>query len=305
MVPDKVVIIKKRTSLEELLIRHSTKTQAEFYLKASGHSHDVYKSADSAYQQGLSDTISVLPKNVRSQVVEREHLSTFQFSNSDLVVVVGDPGLFINAAKYVGEQPVILVNPDKLRFDDVLATCDVSGFPGILENALAGRMDTEALTMAEAVLNDGQRIKALNDLFIGRRTHVSARYTIEHQGKTERQSTSGVVVSTGTGSTSWLMSFKTWTESITEHDSDYPFPVPFERDEDHLIFNVREPFPSRVTGTEIVCGMVTGKYPLIIQSNMPEDGVIFSDGIERDYLEFTSGRTATIKPSDTRVYLVR
>ena len=78
-----------------------------------------------------------------------------------------------------------------------------------------------------------------------------------------------------------------------------------ERDEDHLIFNVREPFPSKVTGTEIVCGVVTGRYPLIIQSHMPEDGVIFGDGIERDYLEFTSGRTATIKPSDTRVSLVR
>ena len=302
---DKVIIIKKKTAMEELLVRHSTKTQAEFYLKTAGHSSDAYQSAENVYQQGLSDTTHLVPKNVRSQVVDREHLSTYQFSKKDLVVVVGDPGLFINAAKYVGEQPVIVVNPDRERFDDVLSTCDVSGLPGILENALAGRMNTEALTMAEAVLNDGQRITALNDLFIGRRTHVSARYTIEHQDKTERQSTSGVVVSTGTGSTGWLMSFKTWTESITEHDSEYPFPVPFGRDEDHLIFNVREPFPSKVTGTEIVRGMVTGRYPLIIQSNMPEDGVIFSDGVERDYLEFTSGRTATIKPSDTRVYLVR
>jgi hypothetical protein len=237
--------------------------------------------------------------------VEREHLSTYQFSKKDLVVVVGDPGLFINAAKYVGEQPVIVVNPDTERFDDVLSTCDVPGFPGVLEAALSGRVNTEALTMAEAVLNDGQTIRALNDLFIGRRTHVSARYTIEHQDKSERQSTSGIIVSTGTGSTGWLMSFKTWTESITEHDSEYPFPVPFDRGEDHLIFNVREPFPSKVTGTEIVCGMVTGRSPLVIRSHMPEDGVIFGDGIERDYLEFTSGRTATVRPSDTRVHLVR
>jgi len=305
MESDKIVIIQKKTALEELLFRHSTESQARFYLEASGHSYDAYESAHAAYRRGLSDTMSVIPKNIRCQVVDREHLSTFQFSQKDLVVVVGDPGLFINVAKYVGEQPVILVNPDKLRFDDVLATCDVPGFPDILEGALKGSMNTEALTMAEAVLNDGQRITALNDLFIGRKTHVSARYTIEHQEKTERQSTSGIVVSTGTGSTGWLMSFKTWTESITEHDTPYPFPVPFGRDEDHLIFNVREPFPSKVTGTEIVCGVVTARSPLIIQSNMPEDGVIFGDGIERDYLEFTSGRTATIKPSDTRVSLVR
>jgi hypothetical protein len=216
---------------------------------------------------------------------------------------VGDPGLFINVAKYVGEQPVISVNPDEKRFDDVLATCSVAAFPKVLETALDGDAETEPLTMAEAVLDDGQSMRALNDLFVGRRTHVSARYTVGYGGAVEDQSTSGIVISTGTGSTGWLVSFKTWAEKVS--GARYPYDVPFDRDRASLLFNVREPFPSKVTGVGIVHGVVTKESPLVVKSNMPEEGVIFGDGIEKDYIQFTSGRTATIRPSENRVHLVR
>jgi len=37
---------------------------------------------------------------------------------------------------------------------------------------------------------------------------------------------------------------------------------------------------------------------------MAENGVIFSDGIENDFLEFNSGTQATISLADKRGYLV-
>jgi hypothetical protein len=37
---------------------------------------------------------------------------------------------------------------------------------------------------------------------------------------------------------------------------------------------------------------------------MPENGVIFSDGIEADFLEFSSGVTATISVADKAGQLV-
>lgn len=301
----KIVVVKKKTMLEGLLMRHSTTSQAKFYLNASGHSYDSYEEAHNVYKRGLKETLAHIPKKTRSQLIDKEDLANFQFGKSDLVIVVGDPGLFINVAKYVGNQPVISVNPDEKRFDDVLASCDVDGFPKILQNTLESEVRMEPLTMAEAVLDDGQNMKALNDLFVGRRTHVSARYTIEHRGGKEEHSTSGIVVSTGTGSTGWLISFKTWAENISGGKAPYPYDVPFGREQAHLLFNVREPFPSKVTGTGIVHGIVTKNNPLIIKSNMPEEGVIFGDGIEKDYLQFTSGRTATIRPSENRVYLVK
>ena len=57
---------------------------------------------------------------------------------------------------------------------------------------------------------------------------------------------------------------------------------------------MREPFPSKTSETELVFGKVGKKAGLRILSLMPENGVIFSDGIEADFLEFNSGTEAVI-----------
>lgn len=63
--------------------------------------------------------------------------------------------------------------------------------------------------MARAQLDDGQTIDAVNDLFIGIQSHASARYRIEYRKQVENQSSSGVIVSTGAGSTGWYRSVMT------------------------------------------------------------------------------------------------
>jgi hypothetical protein len=69
-------------------------------------------------------------------------------------------------------------------------------------------------------------------------------------------------------------------------------------DAPYLRFAVREPFPSIATQATLVSGQADQRSPLIIRSLMPENGVIFSDGIEADFLEFTSGITASISVAD-------
>ncbi|MNF14289.1 hypothetical protein D3C80_2164490 [compost metagenome] len=67
---------------------------------------------------------------------------------------------------------------------------------------------------------------------------------------------------------------------------------------------MREPFPSRTTSAEVVFGRISGSHPLQITSQMPEDGVIFSDGVESDFLEFNSGVKATIGLAERKGRLV-
>jgi len=67
---------------------------------------------------------------------------------------------------------------------------------------------------------------------------------------------------------------------------------------------VREPFPSNTTGSEIVYGKITSRQPLVLESTMAENGVIFSDGIEQDFLEFNSGTKATVTLADRKGNLV-
>ena len=78
----------------------------------------------------------------------------------------------------------------------------------------------------------------------------------------------------------------------------------FPRDADYLYFTVREPFPSTTSQANLVFGKVTAKKPLVLSSQMAESGVIFSDGIEKDYLEFNSGAQAIVQPAAKKGYVV-
>lgn len=305
MEPDKIVVIKRHTPLEELLVRHSTTSQARFYLESSGHSYESYENGHKAYREGLRRTLSSIPSKLRTQTVDKQELATFQFGNKDLIVVVGDDGLLVNVAKYVGAQPIISVNPDEERFDGVLSSCSASYFPQTLKKVLEDKAEMQLLTMAEARLDDGQIIRALNDLFVGRKTHVSARYELSYKNIKEKQSSSGIIISTGTGSTGWMTSIVRGAQAITGDQINVEKSVPFAKDSNYLLFAVREPFPSKITGTGLVYDKITRNNPLIVKSEMPADGVIFGDGIENDYLEFNSGRTATIQPSENKIYLVK
>ena len=156
--------------------------------------------------------------------------------------------------------------------------------------------------MATASLNDGQVLTAVNDLFIGPRYQVSARYELEFEGVRETQSSSGLIVSTGLGSTGWLTSLHRGAEKIIG-ESKQGNPA-FPWDSDQLKFAVREPFPSQVTGTELVQGSIDSERSLKISSHMASHGVIFSDGMIDDFVEFNSGTVASVGLAETKGQLV-
>jgi hypothetical protein len=244
--------------------------------------------------------LAALPRGTRHHVLEREYLGNYTFGSQDVVAALGDDGLFVNLAKYIGSQPVIVVNPDPQHSSATLASCALEEFSKTLQTTMDGKVTLEKLTMVEAKLEDEQIAYGLNDLFIGRKTHVSARYEIMYGKEKERQSSSGIIVCTGTGSTAWMSSK---AAEVRAYGGEFP-EVPYNRDANHLVFAVREPYPSIATQTGIVKGKIEKSTPLKIISQMPDDGVIYSDGMEQDYIEFTAGKSATIRPSDKKVHRV-
>ena len=59
-----------------------------------------------------------------------------------------------------------------------------------------------------------------------------------------------------------------------------------------------------MSAAEITFGEVRSDTPLVLVSQMPENGVIFSDGIEADFLQFNAGTEALISLADRRGHLV-
>jgi NAD kinase len=306
----KLVLITRKTQLEELLERHTTRSRARFAIEQAGGDFTPYLAAHDAYHTALDRIRASLPREQRVQQVDRSFLPNFLFGDDDVVMVVGQDGLVVNAAKYLRAQPVIAVNPDPSRIDGVLLPFSVETARSGLDRVLAGDPSCENVTMAEARLNDGQTIIAVNDLFLGARTHVSARYRITYRGQSEDQSSSGILVSTGAGSTGWLRSVYTAVAEIASAlgvrkaerlREDYRF----DRETRQLVFAVREPFVSRTSGASLVFGRISEGEALIVESKMPKGGVIFGDGVEEDFLDFNSGATATIGVSARTLRLVR
>ena len=307
---EKLVVVTKKTQLEELVERFNTLGQARFYVEHMGLSFDEYIDAHEAYVASLNTLRRSLPDGVRSQFIERSFLPTFIFGPADLVVTVGPDGLVVNTAKYVEAQPIVAVNPDPDRMDGVLLPFGVGDAIDALPGIVAGHFGEAAISMARARLNDGQELLALNDLFIGRRTHVSARYSLRVGAYMEDQSSSGIIVSTGAGSTGWLRSVITGASRVIEAFAEDPQVVAardqyrFEWASDTLMFSVREPFVSRASQANLVFGRIEPDIRFEVISQMPSDGVIFSDGVEADYLAFNSGAIATIDLADRKLRLV-
>jgi hypothetical protein len=187
----------------------------------------------------------------------------------------------------------------------VLLPFDVDGLRAALEQTLAGRARMRSVTLAEAMLQDGQRLLAFNDLFIGAATHVSARYRIGYGERRENQSSSGIIVSTGAGSTGWLSSIFNETAGILAFlGGGAVKAVRMEWEEERLLFVVREPFASRHSQASMIAGEIRPGAPLLVESQMPAGGVIFSDGIEADHLDFNSGAMAEIGVAAQKANLV-
>lgn len=312
---NKLVLVVRETRLEELKARFNTVSQARFYVESLGGDFADYEAEDLVYRAVVLEAQQVLARLGRVHVVPRALVPNFIFGASDVVVAVGQDGLVANILKYLEGQPLIGINPEPRRYDGQLLPFAVGDLGALLPEVFRHNRPLREVTMARATLNNGQALHAVNDLFVGPKSHGSARYTLRHGDRAERQSSSGVIVSTGLGSTGWFSSLVAGAHGLSSalagarDDREAP-PSPrgpgvrFPWDSSHIVFTVREPFPSRTTGVEIVFGRVSADMPLTLESHMAERGVIFSDGIEADFLEFNSGAKVEISVAARKGLLV-
>ncbi|MBF0409228.1 MAG: hypothetical protein HQM10_17950 [Candidatus Riflebacteria bacterium] len=317
-----IVLITRKTAIEELSALFNTKAQAKFCLdqfdlqmgETKPRSFHRYNIQHDNYQSSLDGLLKRLPAGMKYQLIDRSFLSNFTFSPDQLIVTLGQDGLVVNTAKYLHDQPILAFNPDPENIDGVLLPFETSRAEWYFELALSNSLPVKDICMAKAELSDGQTLHAFNDLFIGMKNHTSARYRIQLGEKSEDQCSSGVIVSTGAGSTGWLQSivngsfhivnfFENKSGKRNSHRSganSEGMTCKFDWSDEMLYFSVREPFKSRTSQIGITFGQVEGKDRMKITSQMSENGVIFSDGMESDFLTFNAGMTASIGVSEKK-----
>jgi NAD kinase len=333
-VDQKIVIVTRPTQLASLRRKFATRSQAKFQIisakkrelvragaapaqveiLAEAAFQDVDKAAD-AYDSSVErirQDLDAARFEVPIQTIDRDFLPNFVFGPRDVIVTIGQDGLVANTAKYVLGRPIVAVNPDPGRIDGILLPFRADQAREAIRNVLRGTGRFRQITLAQATLADGQKLLAFNELFIGCRSHVSARYRLTIGRRAEPQSSSGLLVSTGAGSTGWLSSVLNMASGVTttfgggpgvlRGKAGQPFRLRWE--DPKLVYVVREPFISKSSSANLIAGMVEPGQEMVIESEMASDGVIFSDGVESDYLEFNAGAIARVSAASGKALLV-
>lgn len=249
--------LTRRTRLQELVARYNTVEQARFQAEHMGMDFSEFTEEDRIYQAAIAQVEESLKAHGRLQRLDRGFLPNFLFPPQCLVVVLGQDGLVANTLKYLEGQQVMAINPDPARWEGVLLPFAVPDVPKVIHEVLQERRNVREVTMGRARLSDGHELLAVNDFFVGARSHVSARYEITLGDLVERQSSSGVIISTGPGSTGWLRSVLTGAAAIAgnsspsakalrEHGVDWA--------SEQLVFTVRGSYPSRSSQATLVFG---------------------------------------------------
>jgi NAD kinase len=291
----RVVVVTRTSSYAQLIAQHGTREQARFFLATREQSLDDLHEDHRRFETARQAVFAAIPSSWRQAAIGRDDLHRFVFEPSDIVVAIGQDGLVANAAKYLDGQQVIGIDPAPGRNAGVLVPHRAEAAGALLQAAARKRAPVQPRTMVEVTLDDGQRLLALNELFVGHPRHQSARYRLRFGGRSERHSSSGVVVSTGTGASGWA-------RSIARDRGFGSTALPGPTDP-RLTFLVREAWPSPITGTDLTAGVIVAGQTLEITSEL-DDGVIFGDGIEDDRLEFRWGLRAQIRVASKQLALI-
>lgn len=292
--PPRAVVVHRASELDGLVDRHGTRGQVEFFLRTRGRTLADVQARHDALHEALRDASAAIPADWRRGGVERADLHRFAFAPEDVVVVVGPDGLVANTAKYLVGQPVVGVDPEPGRNPGVLVTFASAQVGGVLAAVAGGTARWQDRAMVRATIDDGTVLDALNDLYLGDRSHQSARYVLAlADGRTERQSSSGLIVATGTGATGWAT-------SIAHDRGGVALPGASSSD---LAWFVREAWPSPTSGVALTMGALHPGEGLevLVQS---DSLVVFGDGLEADRLTATWGQTVRLAVSERRLRLV-
>ena len=292
-ITQRAVFVTRETDYESLIARHATRGQARFFLESRGQRIEAVEAQHTRFHAVLARARGAVPAGWRQALVGRAELDRFLFGPDDVVVAVGQDGLVANVAKYLDGQPVIGIDPAPDLNNGVLVRNPVERLARLLPASLAGDVALERRTMVQAILDGGERLFALNEIFVGHRSHQTARYRIEaEQDAGEEQASSGLIVASGTGATGWARSIAEATH----------LGLPLGPEEPAVGYWVREPFPGRGEAARMRAGKLAA--PLRVTSRMNEGGVVFADGIEQDFLDFGWGRQVSLAPAPRRLHLV-
>ncbi len=174
-------------------------------------------------------------------------LSPNELKNTDLVIAIGGDGTALSASHFLKDIPLLAVNSAPNKSEGALTTLSIKELNKKLEEIKSGNYQIEKLERIEVYINNKlQNPLALNEVFTANKNaYKMSKYKIKiKQGDkiiSERQKSSGVIFSTGTGSTAWFKSAGG---------------EPFSPQEKFIKMLVREPFIGNLNKFQLIKAII-------------------------------------------------
>jgi NAD kinase len=210
----RLVIVTRQPRALEVRRTYASANLARFALREREEDYSSYASEEELLLQGLETVKSAIYELGHILEIDRSLLPTTRFHQDDIFVAVGQDGLVANILRYAGELPVIGINPDPARYEGTLLPFEPSDAAQAVLGTIDASLPVQRVTLAEGLFSSGIRILAANDIYIGKFDHSSALYRIQLSSRTERQSSSGILISTPMGATAWERSIVTGAAAV-------------------------------------------------------------------------------------------
>ena len=246
----------------------------------------VYTPPRTKEQKSTLDVVKKTIKkyNINLKLVNRDRLNKNEFHNKDLVIAVGGDGTFLRAAHFVGRQPLLGINSDVKNKEGFLMKSNKNNFGKKFKKIIQNEFKIRKLPRLEAYINSKKiGTLALNEFFLGaRKSYHAAKYTVQVNHKKERQKSSGILITTPTGSYAWAKSCCNKTLSLNSKNF-------------QLV--IREPYEGNVfKNYKLKYKILTQNQKIKIVSEML-DGILTADSVSKEY-NFKNGSKAAIKLSN-------
>lgn len=176
-------------------------------------------------------------KNLKTSYAWKNTLSSKHLKNINLIIAIGGDGTILSASHYTKNIPLLAVNSSPNTSEGALTTIPIAKLKNKLNKILKNNYKTEKLERIQVSINNNPlNLLALNEVFIANeKAYLISKYKIKHKNKEETQKSSGLIFSTGTGSTAWFKSAGG---------------VPFSPQSKFIKMIVREPYQGKLIKTK-------------------------------------------------------
>ncbi len=142
----------------------------------------------------------------------KDNLKPADLEKVDLVISIGGDGTALSAGHYIVHQKLLAVNANPKKSEGALTTLNIDELDKKLEQIISGNYKVEKLERIEVSINGKmQKPIALNEIFIANeKAYLVSKYILKirkgNNLREEGHKSSGLIFSTGTGSTAWFKS---------------------------------------------------------------------------------------------------